>query len=505
MSSIGRKLVSGSALSVFNMAASAIVSILIMPFVVHALGDRQYGVWALVASFTGYYGVLDLGMSTAVGRYLAKALGVADQEECCRIFNTALRIYLGIGATVLVIAAVLAVAAPYFSKSPEEGLLFRKVILILGASTALMFPSKVFQGALEAHLRFDRIGIFDLLTLALRATLVVFFISAGFKILGLAWATFLAGIPTILLQVHFAFKDLPFLRLRSRYWGISTAKALFSYSTFSFIIQLAGILRFQVDNLVVASMVGLAAVTHYTVANRLAQYFMEITIGIFGGFRTVFSRQEGAQDFEAIRWTLRFATKISVFVSTFIAFGLIAWGKLFIGRWMGKPYLDAYPCLVVLVLGLMFGLWQNPSWSLLFGVSKHKFLAAWTSIEAIANLVLSITLARHYGIVGVALGTMIPLVFSKLLVQPVYVCKIVGIPYTEYIEGVAKNLAMAAGCLVFPMLLTIEVAAPDYKRLFLVGLLSLIAYVVPLWMIAFDRGETNLLRRALLPKLMTKS
>lgn len=500
MSSIGRKLASGSSLSFINLAASALVSILLMPFVVHSLGDRQYGIWALVATFTGYYGVLDLGLSSAVGRYLSKALGAADHEECTHVFNVALRIYLGIGAVVLLVACILASLAGVFSKTPQDAALFWKVILILGVSTALAFSSKVFQGVLEAHLRFDRTALFDLLSLILRTTLILVFISARFKILGLAWATFLGGIPTVALQIFFAFHDLPFLRLDSKYWDPMTAKRLFSYATFSFITQLANLLRFQVDNVVVGAMFGLVAVTHYSIAGRLAQFFMDISGSLFGSFRSVFSRQEGARDFDAIRRTFLFATKLSIFTSSFIGFGLIAWGKPFIARWMGRQYLDAYPCLVFLVAGLACALWQNPSNSLLYGVSKHKFLALWNSAEGAANLGLSVILASRYGIVGVAMGTFIPLVFSKLLVQPIYVCRVAGIPYWEYVGNMAKNLATAAACLSIPLFLTYRYAASDYKRLFLIGFLSLLTYVVPLSLFAFNHREKALLRQALLPR-----
>jgi hypothetical protein len=48
-----RKLASGSAIRAVNLLATALVSMLIMPFVVHALGDRMYGTWALVATIIG--------------------------------------------------------------------------------------------------------------------------------------------------------------------------------------------------------------------------------------------------------------------------------------------------------------------------------------------------------------------------------------------------------------------------------------------------------------------
>src|ERR1700746_3645028 len=105
-SNTARKLARGSMLRFLNLVATTLVSILIMPFVVRMLGDRLYGLWTLVAALIGFYGVLDLGLSRATTRYLAGALGSGDEDECNRVFNTGLRLYLMLGALVLAAAAL---------------------------------------------------------------------------------------------------------------------------------------------------------------------------------------------------------------------------------------------------------------------------------------------------------------------------------------------------------------------------------------------------------------
>src|SRR2546426_9169908 len=45
-------------------------------------------------------------------------------------------------------------------------------------------------------------------------------------------------------------------------------------------------------------------------------------------------------------------------------------------------------------------------------------------LEGLANLALSIALVQWYGILGVALGTAIPMALVSLFVLPVYVCRL---------------------------------------------------------------------------------
>jgi O-antigen/teichoic acid export membrane protein len=497
MSTISQKLASGSALRVANVGANTLISLLILPFIIRMLGDRMYGVWTLVATFIGYYGVLELGLNTAVTRYLSRSLATQDHEESNRVFNSALRIYLGLAIVVLLVAVTTAALAPFFAKNRQDASLFFDVILILGVSLALQFPTRVFIGALEAHLRFDQTAGFDLLTLALRTGLIIAILLAGYKIVGLAWVTLLSGIPSMALSIRCTFKELPFLRFDSRYWGTRTAKTLFSYGSYSLIAGLANILRFQVDNIVVASFIGLEAVTHYRIAGALVQYFFVFMSSIMGVLPSVFSRQEGAQDHEAIRKTFLFATKIAICITCFIAFGMIAWGASFIQRWMGSKYMDAYPVLVVLVSAYTLNLWQGPAASLLYGISKHKFIAILNTVEGISNLALSLWLVRIYGMMGVALGTLIPTVVTRLFINPAYACRVAGIGYSQYARRMGKTLGVVAASLIAPLVLSIKLAKPNYPSLFVAGSLSLLAYAIALWMFEFSPEEAELIRRAM--------
>lgn len=499
-----RKLAFGSLLRFSNSVATALVALLIMPFVVHTLGDRMYGAWALVASLLGYTGLLELGLSQAILRYISRSLGSEDKNECNRVFNTALWIYSVLGGAALLVTGAMATLAPEFCKSPEDASLFWKVILILGVSLSLQFPVRVFKGVLQANLRYDLMAWLDLLTLTLRTTLVIVVLELGGRLLGLAWVTFLGSLPSAVLTVYLAFKKLPFLRLDLSYWGRATTKTLLSYSAYSFMGHIADILRFQADNVVVGAFLGLSAVTHFSIAGKLDKYFKDLVSAVLYIFPSMFSRLEGAQDIEGIRKVFFLGSRISLCVAGFLAFGIIAWGKPFITRWMGAQYLDAYPVVVVLGLSTFFAVSQTPSVGLVYGTSKHKFYAYMTSAEGLLNLALSLILVQRYGIMGVAVGTMIPMALSKLVVQPIYVSRVSVIGYGEYVKTMGKTLAVVAASLVIPFIITMKFARPDYKVLFAIGALSVALYAVPLWFLGFSAQETRLLREAVLPQWLRR-
>ena len=107
-----------------------------------------------------------------------------------------------------------------------------------------------------------------------------------------------------------------------------------------------------------------------------------------------------------------------------------------------------YNVLLVLTIGYCVVLMQSASNVFLYVRSRHKPLAAWTLAEGIANLVLSIYWARQYGILGVALGTTVPLLIVRLGIEPFYTLHVMGIKWSEYLsKSLLRPTLVTAGVL----------------------------------------------------------
>jgi O-antigen/teichoic acid export membrane protein len=496
LTSVGPRLVSGSVLRVTGLVASAIVAVFLMPFVVRHLGDRLYGFWALASSFIGYYVLLDLGLSSAVSQYLCIAIGRNDPVECRQVCNTALRVNLLLGAAALVATAAIVAVTPWFSHNAGDTRVFREAIAILGLGAALNFPARVYAGVLDALYRFDISSWLVILGLVLRTALVVGALFLGGGLVALAWMTLIATLPVMLLQVWFARREAAWARIEIGLANAYRVKSFFSYGLYTLLTYLADILRFQVDPLVISNLIGLAAVTHYRVAGVFAQYFLQILILSLGILQPVFSRLHGAGNRAVIETLFLFGTKLSCCISVFICLALIAWGKPFIDRWMGTPYGDAYPPLVVLSLAVMLDVCQKPSIDLLYATFKHRFYAYANWAEGALNLAFSLALARRYGILGVAMGTLIGAFVARVLVLPWWVCRVSGFQYGKYMKSLAKNLLYCTGIM---SLATIAVAwglKPSYPMLIASATCVTGIYAVGCWLIVLNPSEREQLLTA---------
>ena len=290
VASTGALLVRGSALQVASLLAGIAVSFYMMPFLIHALGDRWYGIWALIGSITSYYALLDFGLTSAVTRFLTQALARAEKTDANAVIVTGLVIFGGIGALAFSISIAVALAGPWFFTDAGEAAAFRQAVLVLGADVALMFPFAVFNAVLAGHYRFDIASAVQLSALAVRTALIVYFISHGYSILALAVITLAVNLPSRVAVAVAARCLLPSLELSLAHFRPDRARELFGYGKYTFIAAAADRLRFQVDTMVVAWFLGVGLVTHYAIAARVTQTFMDLMLRALGVVGPLFMR-----------------------------------------------------------------------------------------------------------------------------------------------------------------------------------------------------------------------
>lgn len=486
------------------LVATGGVAFFLLPFLVHHLGDRQYGLWALVGTFVGYYGMLDLGLTSSVCQYISIGIGREDWDECNRVFNSALRIHSLLGCAVLLLTLICALLTPLFTHSAQDASLFWKVIVLLGVSMAVSFPTKSYIGLLYAVFHFDLVSWVNLAALALRTVAIVWAVESGYGLMGLAVATAAAGIFTSVAIVYLVHRKFPWVRVRAASLERATAKSLFSYSIYLFMVDVADQLRFQLDPIVITAFIGLGAVTHYRIASVLTDYYFRIMISTVAVVQPLFSRLYGAGEQTKIRESFLLATKISVCLASFLFFGLVAWGKPLILRWMGPRYMDAYGPLVVLAAALLMDLWQVPAGNFLNAIFKHRSFAVLTLAEGFVNLAVSLALVRRYGILGVALGTLVAAVLVRIIAQPWWLSRVGGIPYTKYINHILSN-AFTCGCVIgLCFAIVVWGLRPSYPYLFISALGATLIYAVGSWRFVFTADERSLFRATLVQRRVSQ-
>src|SRR5260370_22443244 len=85
-----------------GLAMNIAVGFFLSPFILHHLGEDAFGLWVLVFSLTGYYGIFDFGIRSSLIRYVSKFQATGDKEQLSRLINTSLFTYSCLGAILMV-------------------------------------------------------------------------------------------------------------------------------------------------------------------------------------------------------------------------------------------------------------------------------------------------------------------------------------------------------------------------------------------------------------------
>ncbi len=473
----------------FSLLLSVAIGFLMTPIVIHILGDRYYGIWTLATTFVGMFSLMDMGLNSAVSRHVAASLGKKDYEGLNRYVNTGFYLFTGIGAVSLFLSGCIALGMLFFMPAMKDVSLFSAVIVIMGAQFAIGLPINAICGLLTGSLRYDITTFLDITFKILNSTAVILVLFLGGRLLAMALASCLMALMERSFIYHFAKREVPQAEISRRFTSRGTMRELFGYSVYTFIAQIADQLRFRIPAFVVAGYITLSAVTHYNIATTLIAYYVSTVISFVVVLCPVFSRQQAQGDEAAIKKTLYFGLKVSTAIATFIGFGFVAWGNPFIERWMGVEYLDAYPCLVLLTIGYLTDLWQSPCIGLLYGTANHHFFALTNIIEGVANFCLSLALAFHFGMIGVAVGTMLPMIVIKLIFQPIFVCHVIKERLWNYYGRLAGSVGVCVLGLIGPSLVSYQWASANYPSLLFVGAVSACMYLPVVVTLGFTSNE----------------
>src|SRR5579859_832646 len=148
LSSTKKKVLQGSAANLLQMLLSFSISLVVPPFLVHHMAQAEYSAWVLILQISAYVSYLEIGIQTAIGKFIAEYHAVGDTAASGRVASTAFSILSILGALGIVVIGCIAAQIPFLFREVPAGIVgpMRIGILAIGWSTALMLPFTVMQG-----------------------------------------------------------------------------------------------------------------------------------------------------------------------------------------------------------------------------------------------------------------------------------------------------------------------------------------------------------------------
>jgi O-antigen/teichoic acid export membrane protein len=416
------------------------------PFAIHTLGVERYGVWALIASITGYLGLLMLGVPMAAVRHLAQHVAKGDQDRVNTVIGSCAALYLGAGIVALIVGAALFefFAATYPIPAPLQSdayLAFAVTALYIAAGFLGLLP----EGVMAARDEFVRRNAVRTASVLLRVGLTLMLLRlvpslATLAIIQLGCLAFDFSLSWLLIRRRY-----PHTRMSLRACEWSVVRGILSFSVYVLLLQAGARLSFETDALVIGAFLGVETIPYFTVANSLIIYLMEFIVAIAAVVMPTATRlneqqRRGELTDVVLKWS-----KIALSLTLMGGLFLLLLGSRFIAWWIDPSFEQpAGQVLQVLVASyLVFLPVRGVALPVLMGLGKARWPAIGFLVAGVLNLVLSLALVKPLGLTGVAIGTAIPNALFAVLVLTL-ACRELEMPVSRYLKYVVPRAVMGA-------------------------------------------------------------
>ena len=410
--------------TVFNAAGrswEALAGLVLTAYILRRVDLDLWGAWALVATFTGYVALLDLGVGSGFAKYIAQHAARREHDETSAVVSTGFFFYLCLGALLVLVGwpavdgliNLCSTVARWFSSGEdavgrdggvvvELRFLFRWALVLFAASNCVAAFTAIQTGL-------QRMGVTNAISFV--ASLVkigatVFFLETGHGIRGILYAEGTALAVFGLASIRAAYVLEPRLRVSPRRITKEAWRKLFAFGWRAQVAKLSNLIMFQTDAavvLVVFCSLGLVAMYDLglRLANKMRQGPALVLSALLPAAADLDAREKHEQLARLYLRTSKYTAAVAVPLGLFCAGA----AGLLMRTWLGDGFELAVWVLRIIAVGYVANLIPGAGVSIALGMGRPDLQMKAGLIASVSNIVLTIALVLVFGFLGVPIAT----------------------------------------------------------------------------------------------------
>jgi O-antigen/teichoic acid export membrane protein len=401
---------------VLRLLFVAPIPFLLTPLILHKIGARGYGTWAIIVAISNLTSLADLGLLGTLSKYVAEYHARRDFPGIGRLLGTGLTVF---GIIASLVAFLLWLASPLAISSLFGGSgaalselvgLFHGLLLLV-ALNILTFP---FCSVTTGLQRLDVTNLLTSINLSCGAALGATFLLLGEGVRGLLYGTIISTALTLAIYIWFVHRLLPQVPLSALYANLEEAKKIFAFSLQIYVTQGAVAIHNQIEKLFLARFVGVVAAGWYDIASDTAVKVRSVPGLLLSPILPAASELDARGDERKLVELYYRTHKYLAFVGVpFVFYGMTV-SKRFVDLWIG-PNLGvvAVPFAILLAVNF-FNLMTGPGFIILAGQGFLR-LGVYSALVGVGlNVPLSFALIYYRGFAGAVTGTSVSLVTASV-------------------------------------------------------------------------------------------
>ena len=407
-----RSAITNSAINTAGLVIPIFLTLITAPLYIKYIGASRYGVLAIVWILLGYLGFMDLGLSRASENALGK-LSSASSHERGRVIVTSayLNLALGlVGSLIIYLGGKIALGM-HLIVSPDLSDEFNSALPWVALMLPLSLLGGVGVGSIESRENFLTSNIISVANnligsmLPLAAALAI-----GPSLAVIVPAVFLAKLLNVGAIFYAVLRDEGPLSYRS--FDRARGRALFGYGFWISVTNVISPVLTSVDQLLIGSILGSAAVTHYNIPMSLASRTQLIAVSLSKTLFPSLSRLDKA----AAAILSHRSTQVLAYLEAAVCGPAIIMSDQFFRIWLGADFaVIASPVAKILMVGAWINSVAFLSFSLLQAQGRPDLVAKVHVIEALPFLAILWCLLTSYGLEGAAVAWCLRVLIDTIL------------------------------------------------------------------------------------------
>ncbi len=410
---------------------SILISLILVPMTINYINPTKYGIWITLSSIIGWFSFFDIGFGNGLRNKFAEAVALGNKELARKYVSTT---YAILSIIIVVVFFVFIITNPFLNwakilGAPKEmAQELSSLAFIVFSFFCLQFVLQLITTILIADQKPAKASYFNLLG-SVFSLITIFLITKSTKgsliYLGLA----LGFSPILVLSVAsiwFFTHDYKYYVPSFKYIKFSYAKDLMHLGIKFFILQIAALILYQTNNIIITQLIGPADVTVFNIAYK---YFGVIPMAfsiITAPFWSAYTESYLKKDLEWIKRSIRTLMYLWLFTSLLALLMLLVSGyiyKLWIGSRIPIPFSVSIACALYVIIVT----WANIFLTFVNGIGKISLQLYLTIIVIVFNIPLAIFLAKYLnmGISGVLFATCIDFLIFAIII-PIQYLKIIN-------------------------------------------------------------------------------
>ena len=439
------QLKAGVLLNYTTIILTAIVGLMLTPFIINRLGDAEYGLYILIGAFVGYLTLLDFGLNNTIIRFVSKYRAQKDKVGEEQFLGTIFIIYAVISLAIIIMGTILYLNIEYIfanSLTSEELEKAKTMFIILVFNLSISLPGGAFTGISAGYEKFIFPKAANIIKYLLRSVMLVGILYLDADAVGIVILDTIMNILLISVNAYYVIRVLK-VRIKLHSINRKLLKEIFGYSMWIFIIAIAQQFQWNIGQLVLGIFTNTKIVAIYAIGIMLGGMYGAFGAAISGVFlpkATQFVIAERTP-VELTDMMIRIG-RISLIVLLYILGEFVLYGEEFILLWVGDNYIDAWFVSLLIMLVLTFIFIHSFAVSILEAKKLLSFRALFHLGSLVIGTYIGVLLVDTYSINGMIVGITAAMFIYQIIMSMYYKRKL-HLEINRFYIGVFKGILIS--------------------------------------------------------------